>query len=316
MASQNISAKVRFDEPRAPGFERMARQYDKSRGEFPAGVLLKGLQASLSRDLSALKGKDVLDAGAGTGQISAALLSTGANVTGADISPAMLQIAKDRCSAFPGFRPVEADLCRLPFADSSFDLITTRWVLEFIPGWRTALQEMRRVLRPGGELVIIFTNNMLRTTPRALFEDIAHRRGLRVGLPGATNRLLAAYLKYMGAQVTAVSPPELYWDREIPVETTLWEMEARLLNHLYEIPDYEYESVLAEVKAVIAGRYPEGLVDRPTITTELWHAAFVRGPSAPAGVKFQSFLAASHLKRTAPRLYHRTLTRVSALTGR
>ena len=316
MVHVDTSAAARFDEDGSPGFDRMASHYDQSRGEYPTEYLLKGLRQTLGHDLSELKGKKVLDAGAGTGQISAALLSAGAIVTGVDISPSMLAIAKERCAQYADFTPLEGDLRKLPFPDNSFDMVTSRWVLEFVPGWPKAIRELRRVLKPEGTMVLIFTNNMLRTTPRDLFEQISRKRGLRVGLPGATNRLLAAYLEYEGADVKQVSPEELHWQRELPVDRTLWEFKSRLLNHLYEISDEEYNSVLAEVEAIIAERYPDGLVDRPTVVTTFWHIKFTRQPNALLGAKFKAVRTASRLKRTMPRLYHRGLTRARAVTGK
>jgi ubiquinone/menaquinone biosynthesis C-methylase UbiE len=309
MVQGNISTASRFDEDGSPGFDRMAHHYDKSRGEYPTEYLLKGLRQTLGHDLSELKGKKILDAGAGTGQISAALLSTGAIVTGVDISPSMLAIAKERCAQYPDFTPLEGDLRKLPFPDNSFDMVTSRWVLEFVPGWTKAIRELRRVLKPEGTMVLIFTNNMLRTTPRTLFEQIARKRGLRIGLPGATNRLLSSYLAYEGADVVQVSPEELHWARELPVERTLWEFRSRLLNHLYEISDEEYNSVLDEVEKIIAERYPQGLVDRPTVVTTFWKINFKRQPNPVLGLRFKAVRTASRLNRTLPRLYRRAVTK-------
>lgn len=315
MTQRDTVAEPRLDERGSPGFDRMASEYDASRGEYPTEYLLKGLQISLGEEFEQLKGKKVLDAGAGTGQISNALLTAGAHVTGVDISPKMLEIAKDRCKDFENFNPMVGDLCNLEFEDNSFDVITSRWVLEFVPCWTEAIKELRRVLKPGGTMVLVFTNNMLKTTPRNIFEDISRRRGAKIGLPGASNRLLESYLRYQGAEINVITPEELYWDRELPVERTLWEFRSRIINHLYEISDQEYEEILAETEEVLARDYPADLVDRPTVVTSFWHIKFTKEPGMALGAKFKATAAASKLKRGVPRAAHRSLFRLKSTVG-
>ena len=300
------SVDARFDETDSPGFDRMAEEYDRSRGEYPAEYVLKGLQLVLGDEFASIPGANVLDAGAGTGQISAALLGAGATVTGIDISPSMLEIAKQRCAEFENFTSLVGDLCVLPFEDNSFDFITSRWVMEFIPDWPKAVREMRRVLKPGGTMVLIFTHNMLNTTVRDLFEQVARKRGAPVGFPGATHRLLESYLVQQGAEITDITPEELFWNRELPLDRTLFEFRSRMINHLFQISDDEYKTILDEVESIIAKRHPEGLIDRPTVVTRLWRMKFTREPGFVSGLKFKAFLTASRIKRRSPRYIRRS----------
>lgn len=111
----------------------------------------------LLRIVDARPGQCLLDVGAGSGQFHADL--AGVNVTALDISPGML--AKVTVPA------VQADAQYLPFADASFDRVMANHVLYHIPDMPLALREMRRVVRPGGR-VVITTNS--RTTLSPLFE--------------------------------------------------------------------------------------------------------------------------------------------------
>jgi len=70
-------------------------------------------------------------------------------VSGADISPAMLEGARDRLDK-PSFWPVAADGQALPFRDGSFDAVTCQLGLQFFPDPALGLMEFRRVLRIGG----------------------------------------------------------------------------------------------------------------------------------------------------------------------
>lgn len=94
------------------------------------------------------KNLQILDIGCGTGAMSVKLTQWG-KVISADFSPLALSYCRKRnitclCAA---------DACRLPFASQSFDLIVALDILEHISNDSTALQEFRRILRPGGKLI-------------------------------------------------------------------------------------------------------------------------------------------------------------------
>ena len=56
---------------------------------------------------------------------------------------------------------VAADLTRLPYADESFDAIVCGWVLEHLPDPRPGLRDLARVLRPGGKMLLLVTEDTL-----------------------------------------------------------------------------------------------------------------------------------------------------------
>jgi len=98
-------------------------------------------------------GRRVLDAGCGSGPLSAALRAKGAIVTGFDGSPAMLELARQRLGDDAALHV--ADLSRpLPFADGAFDDIVASLVLHYLRDWATPLAELRRLLKPGGRLIL------------------------------------------------------------------------------------------------------------------------------------------------------------------
>ena len=94
----------------------------------------------------------VLDAGCGSGPLSALLRDRGAVVTGIDVSAGMLAIAERRLGDDVALHL--ADLRRpLPFEDGAFDLVVASLVLHYLEDWGPALAEFRRVLAPGGRLI-------------------------------------------------------------------------------------------------------------------------------------------------------------------
>lgn len=104
-----------------------------------------------------IKGADVLDAGCGFGRLSEKLVARGATVTALDGSEQMLARCAQRV---PEATQVQAVLGEpLPFADDSFDVVFCMRVIKYLEDWRPALAEFRRVLRPGGRLVLEVTNS-------------------------------------------------------------------------------------------------------------------------------------------------------------
>ncbi|MEU7638957.1 class I SAM-dependent methyltransferase [Streptomyces sp. NPDC039016] len=97
-------------------------------------------------------GRRILDAGCGSGPLSAALRDRGAVVTGIDASARMVALARQRLGADAALHV--GDLSdHLPFADGAFDDVVASLVLHYLEDWVPTLAELRRVLRPGGRLI-------------------------------------------------------------------------------------------------------------------------------------------------------------------
>ena len=97
----------------------------------------------------------VLEVAIGTGR-NLSHYEPDTTITGIDISPAMLELAEQHVTSLG--RPVdlhEGDASNLPFADASFDTVVCALSLCSIPDPRRALEEMRRVLVPGGQLLLL-----------------------------------------------------------------------------------------------------------------------------------------------------------------
>jgi SAM-dependent methyltransferase len=110
--------------------------------------------------LGPLRGKQVLDAGSGTGYLSFILARRGATVTGVEHSARLVEIAR-RSGGGAGreVRFVRSSLSRMrPLRSSSFDLAVANVVLQDVTDLRGALREIARVLRPGGRFVFSITH--------------------------------------------------------------------------------------------------------------------------------------------------------------
>jgi demethylmenaquinone methyltransferase / 2-methoxy-6-polyprenyl-1,4-benzoquinol methylase len=97
-------------------------------------------------------GNEVLDACCGTGDLALACARAGGRVTGLDFSERMLERARRKG---PQVRWVRGDLLELPFADGEFDAATVGFGVRNVESPERALSELRRVLRPGGQLGVL-----------------------------------------------------------------------------------------------------------------------------------------------------------------
>lgn len=109
------------------------------------------------RPLLLRPGIQVLDLCCGTGDMALALRRQAAQamITGADFSHRMLVLAAKKSSRDDALRWIEADALRLPFSDGSFDLVTCAFGFRNLADYEAGLDEIRRVLRPGGECGIL-----------------------------------------------------------------------------------------------------------------------------------------------------------------
>jgi len=102
-------------------------------------------------------GPNILEVGVGTG-LSLGYYAPGSQVHGIDLSADMLQRAREKV-ARRGLRHVKSldvmDACHLTFPDKAFDAVTAQFLITLVPDPERALDEMARVLRPGGEIVLV-----------------------------------------------------------------------------------------------------------------------------------------------------------------
>jgi ubiquinone/menaquinone biosynthesis C-methylase UbiE len=120
------------------------------RGMLPLERLI--LRRLRRRMFPPLRGK-VLEVGVGTG-VNLPLYRPGACVTGCDANRETLAWAARRC-ARASTALTQADVQRLPFADGSFDVVAASLVFCSVADPARGLAEVRRVLRPGGRLVLL-----------------------------------------------------------------------------------------------------------------------------------------------------------------
>lgn len=136
--------------------------------------------------------KRILDAGCGNGRHCNYILrraDADAFIGAFDLSQRMLKRAHRRLKS-KRVHYVAADLTRLPYADGFFDAVVCGWVLEHLPDPRPGLSELARILRPGGKMLVMTTEDTLagamcsslwhcRTYNRQELKQVSEECGLR-----------------------------------------------------------------------------------------------------------------------------------------
>jgi ubiquinone/menaquinone biosynthesis C-methylase UbiE len=127
----------------------------------------------------------ILDLGCGTGEGTSRIYQEGMTVIAADLSTEMVRTAVRRFSVLQG---CVADAVNLPFESERFDIVQSLGVLEYIGPYERAVRELRRVLKPGGTLVISVPNrhSLFRRLHRMERSLTAPLRRLRTGRRGDT----------------------------------------------------------------------------------------------------------------------------------
>lgn len=143
-------SQVEFDEAVAARLDVFYRSRDVARRREIVG-----------QALDAQGGDDVLDLGCGPGFDLVAIadaVGAGGTVTGVDVAPAMLAMAARRVGDRENVRLVPATAGALPLDDASVDRAVSVQVLEYVPDVPAVLEDLRRVVRPGGRVVLWATD--------------------------------------------------------------------------------------------------------------------------------------------------------------
>jgi demethylmenaquinone methyltransferase / 2-methoxy-6-polyprenyl-1,4-benzoquinol methylase len=186
-------------------FDRIARIYDPVNTVMTAGM--HHAWRRRAADLADVgPGSRALDVATGTGDLALELASRGAEVTGMDFSPAMLELARRKA---PAVEFEEGDALALRYDDASFDAVTVGFGARNFSDLDKGLREMARVTKPGGRVVVLEI-----TTPRrpplswffrAWFDRVVPLVGRVAGDPDAYTYLPSSVRRFPGPEALAAS---------------------------------------------------------------------------------------------------------------
>lgn len=166
-------------------YEAEAGHYDADRWAHAAGAETDRVQAEIAEALLRAAPPGLfLELGVGTGRFATALAHPERPCLGLDISRAMLRetaTRAERAGKGPALRLVQASGLALPFANASLGACASFNVFSHLPNAEATLEELARVLRPGGLLALNFPNALSPYLPYALSVRLTGR-SLRKGV--------------------------------------------------------------------------------------------------------------------------------------
>jgi demethylmenaquinone methyltransferase / 2-methoxy-6-polyprenyl-1,4-benzoquinol methylase len=162
-------------------------------------------------------GARALDLATGTGDIAFALAEQGARVVGLDITLRMIELAcakadaaraGERAAPHQRARFLVGDMLALPFASRSFDIVTTGYGLRNVPDLSTAIDEIGRVLAPGGQMLSLDFNRPANRIVRSVYLAYLTVVGATLGWvlhrdPDTYRYIPASIRQYPGAEAVA-----------------------------------------------------------------------------------------------------------------
>ncbi len=256
----------------ATDWNSFARVNASTRWRAQSAAMGRAATDAIVEEADVQSGMRVLDVASGTGEpaisIAANLAGTG-GVVATDLSPGPLNVARERARQ-RGLRNISfapADVHNLPFADGSFDRVTSRLGVMFFSDLARALREIHRVMKPGGRVSLLAWGPMRQPyfettigTIRRLVPDIpapdSAARMFRFSVPNSlTDALTAAGFRQAAQKLTNIAwswpgTPEEVWEY-------FQEVTVPFKPLLEAIPPERRAEISAEVLAAIR-RYYDG----------------------------------------------------------
>jgi phosphatidylethanolamine/phosphatidyl-N-methylethanolamine N-methyltransferase len=120
------------------------------------GKVFQNSREAVVRNLKVAPGERVLEVGVGTG-LCLPLYPANCDITAIDLSKPMLDKAEERVKelGLTNVKLIEMDAGAMDFPDSSFDIVIAAYVVTAVPDYRKLMEEMVRVSRPGGRLILL-----------------------------------------------------------------------------------------------------------------------------------------------------------------
>lgn len=242
-------------------FDRAADYYDASRS-LPAGTD----RAQTKLLLPEIHG-DCLEIGIGTGRIAVPLAAAGIRIVGVDLAHPMLEVLRTKTPTVPA---ALADARRLPFSDRTFTAVVAAHVLHLISDWPRAVDEVVRVVQPGGVLLATHGGH-----PGALDRELRRRIITRTGgsdAPVGINDLseLDSYARQVGLTPRQLAPLQTL--STYPAQVLLDTVEQGLWSWTWDMDPQLRAEAVEEARAwlhEVHGDPAEVMLAMPSIT---WRA--------------------------------------------
>lgn len=246
-------------------FDRAASYYDASRGY--SREVAAAIGRAIAGETHADSTTQFLEIGAGTGRIGLPLIALGHQYTGVDISAEMLHRFESKLidlgqqtGRLPQARLLEADAHAMPFPDFSFDVVIATHVFHLVEDPRRVWQEVKRVLRPEGRLLICSDSTI---SGESVTVSERWRAILREETEApSSSEVVSALLHEEQSRNPAMRMAETHpvrWQTMSPPSEELDGIAGRLWSHTWRIEDDVFERCLARLTAWATAHYGQRL---------------------------------------------------------
>jgi SAM-dependent methyltransferase len=240
---------------RSVAFDLAVEYYDRTRAIPP-----ESLETTIDRLAEVLGGRGrCLEIGVGTGILALELHGRGIPITGVDLSGPMLAKLVEKAGGHAPFPLVLGDVRRIPFGDDTFGAAVARWVFHLVPGWEAAVDELARVVRPGGTVLVNLGDFRATWHVVERFLRSAGDMPFSVGLdPRQPERLDESFAR-RGATVRLLDPIPSRDDTT--VGEFLEEVEAGQHSWSWRVPPDVRERIIPDIRAWAGEHF--GSLDAP-----------------------------------------------------
>ena len=194
--------------------------------------------------------------GIGTGRIALPLAARGYAITGVDISARMLDLLRARLSAVAQSLQIAAlhgDATELPFDNGAFDLAVAVHLFYFIREWREAVDEILRVLKRGGSLILMHTGQGAEIPlANSVYKESCAAQGHPISSVGVdSTREVVAYLGDLGCAIEEING-RWQWANRVVARTASAYMRARAYSFTSSVPPEVHAVAMGAVEAELA----------------------------------------------------------------
>lgn len=203
--------------------------------------------------------RKVFEPGIGTGRVAVPLEERGYQMTGVDISEEMLRLLRQRLTQSGRSLQIsyqKADVTRLPFPDGVFDMAITVHLFYFIREWKTAVDEILRVVRDDGPVVLMHTG-MGTELPflNERYRELCAEHGCPIKEVGVKSTMeVVDYVTGCGYRVEWIRD-RWQWTSCIQLDKALNYMRSRAYSFTTIVPDDRHAMIIERLESELKDRF-------------------------------------------------------------
>lgn len=238
-------------------FNQMVQLYDETR-VFNAGCFNSALDYLVERSPPSVFNK-LFEPGIGTGRIAIPLAERGYQVTGVDISEEMLELLNTKLLQMKQSLPISfhtTDVVRLPFPNDTFDIAIVVHLFYFARRWKKAVNEILRVLRQDGPLVLMHTGTGAEVPAlNTRYRELCSEQGYPIKDVGVKSTSeVVNYLRNLRCNIEEIRD-RWQWNQCIQLDRVLHYMKSRAYSFTTFAPEKVHSIVIERLESELQKQF-------------------------------------------------------------